>query len=96
MRNERSPQTLGQTALHRAAVALVQYYAALRLSAGAATTLLPPDVRAQPAPIVRSARVELYDGFDRREIIIQSGRPHVITIDLVSATQHDPPACYPN
>jgi hypothetical protein len=59
---------------------LVQYYTALRLSAGAAIVVLPFDTPQPRVPIVRAADMTGASGFDRREIIVQAGRISVVTL----------------
>lgn len=71
---------------------LVQYYTALRLSAGAALLLLPFDPPQQRAPIVRAANMTGPSGFDRREIIIQAGRISVVTLPQESERAPAQPA----
>jgi hypothetical protein len=83
--------TLARTALNRAATTLVRYYAALQLSAGAATEVLPIELQPDRPPIVRSSHTALPGGFDRREIIVRSGRSLVITVDVARAQHRDSP-----
>ncbi len=61
---------------------LVQYYTALRLSAGAALMFLPFETPNLRAPIVRAAQTDGPVGFDRREVIVTSGRVSVVTLPL--------------
>ncbi len=61
---------------------LVQYYTALRLSAGAAVMYLPFETPRPRAPIVRAAETDGPAGFDRREVIVESGRISVVTLPL--------------
>ena len=63
---------------------LVRYYTALRLSAGAALLFLPFEAPSQRAPVVRAAVTDGPAGFDRREIIVHSGRVSVVTLPLSS------------
>lgn len=61
---------------------LVQYYTALRISAGAAMVYLPFDTPRPRVPIVRAAETLGPAGFDRREVIVQAGRISVVTLPL--------------
>ncbi len=63
---------------------LIQYYTALRLSAGAAMLFLPFETPEQRAPIVRAAETSGPAGFDRRETIVQAGMVSVVTLPLSS------------
>jgi hypothetical protein len=63
---------------------LVQYYTALRLSAGAALLFLPYEPPAERAPIVRQSSMSGPGGFDRREVIERAGRVSVVTLPLSS------------
>lgn len=63
---------------------LVQYYTALRLSAGAAILVLPFETPSPRVPIVRAADTVGPAGFDRREVIVASGRISVVTLPLAS------------
>lgn len=92
----RPHQPIARGALDRAALAVVRYYAAIRLSAGAATALLPLDLRPERPPIVRASQTQLPDGFDRREVIMRSGRPLVITVDAVHAEPRNATRFSPN
>lgn len=70
---------------------LIQYYTALRLSAGAAMLYLPFETPEPRAPVVRSAETSGPSGFDRREVIVQSGRVSVVTLPLSSQRASDHP-----
>lgn len=70
---------------------LIQYYTALRLSAGAAMLYLPFETPEPRAPVVRSAETSGPSGFDRREVIVQSGRVSVVTLPLSSQRASDQP-----
>lgn len=61
---------------------LVQYYTALRLSAGAALSVFPFETPVSRAPIVRAAETTGPAGFDRREIIVVADRVSVVTMPL--------------
>jgi hypothetical protein len=63
---------------------LIQYYTALRLSAGAAMLFLPFETPEQQAPVVRAAETTGPGGFDRRETIVRSGRVSVVTLPMSS------------
>jgi hypothetical protein len=63
---------------------LVQYYTALRLSAGAALLFLPDELPTDRAPIVRQSSMSGPGGFDRREIIVRAGKVGVVTLPLSS------------
>jgi hypothetical protein len=65
--------------MKRATRAIISYYAALRLSAAAATVVLP-DERRERAPIVRAADRVLCGGFDQRELISSGSRTLVVTV----------------
>ena len=71
--------------LARVGRSMVRYYAAMRISAGAAVTLLPVDPPRDRTPIVRASDNELPDGFDRREVIVRSGRRYVVTLPADAA-----------
>lgn len=68
-------------AFHRCAVMVIRYYAALRISAAAATALLPVDLRLDRPPIVRQSHNTPPGEFDRRELIQRRGQTFVITVD---------------
>ncbi|HEX5167318.1 MAG TPA: hypothetical protein VFV93_18060 [Thermomicrobiales bacterium] len=59
---------------------LVQYYTALRLSAGAAMLLLPFEAPEPRTPVVRASDMTGPSGFDRREMIVQAGRVSIVTM----------------
>jgi hypothetical protein len=63
-----------------AARTVVRYYAALRLSAGAATALFPVHMIEDRPPLVRTINESLVGGFDRRELIEHHGSTHVVTL----------------
>lgn len=63
---------------------LVQYYTALRLSAGAALLVFPFETPGTRPPIVRSSETEGPSGFDRREVIQTADRVSVVTMPLDS------------
>lgn len=65
---------------------VVRYYAAVRISAGAAVTILPFDLPRDRTPIVRAAGSVLSDGFDRREVIEHAGRRFVVTLPQQTVT----------
>jgi hypothetical protein len=65
--------------MYRAARTLVQYYAALRLSAAAATLVLPAEARDRP-PVVRYTDQRLPRGFDRREVIFDGSQTLIVTL----------------
>jgi hypothetical protein len=67
-----------------AARAVVRYYAALRLSAGAATALLPVHMTEDRPPLVRTVKEPLVGGFDRRELVEHHGSTHVVTLPTSS------------
>ena len=71
---------------------LVQYYTALRLSAGAATLFLPFEAPSPRAPVVRAAETLGAAGFDRREVIVSGGRVSVVTLPWsLRHTRNQPP-----
>jgi hypothetical protein len=61
---------------------LIQYYTALRLSAGAAMLYLPFETPEPRVPVVRAAETSGPEGFDRREVIVQAGQVSVVTLPL--------------
>lgn len=73
---------VGAEVMSRFSRTLVQYYTALRLSAGAAMLVLPFETPSPRVPIVRAADTVGPAGFDRREVIVQSGRICVVTLPL--------------
>jgi hypothetical protein len=75
--------------------ALVGYYVALRISAGAVTTWLPFEPRADPSPIVRASRQQFQGGFDIREIVGSPSRPHVVTLPASFDSQPERQRQYP-
>lgn len=79
-------------ALDRAAMTVVRYYAALRLSAGSATLILPANLQRERPPIVRASPRRLPGGYDRREVAVMSGRLLVVTIDAEHSAARDAPA----
>jgi hypothetical protein len=85
LKDSRTHQVVARAALSRAAIAIVRYYAALRLSAGAATALLPLDMQPARPPIIRASRNRVQGGFDRREIVYRSGKPFIVTVDAERA-----------
>ena len=70
---------------------LIQYYTALRLSAGAAMLYLPFETPEPRVPVVRAAETTGPDGFDRREVIVRAGRISVVTMPLSSQRAPDQP-----
>jgi hypothetical protein len=70
---------------------LIQYYTALRLSAGAAMLYLPFETPEPRVPVVRSAETSGPDGFDRREVIVHGGRISVVTLPLAPQRASDQP-----
>jgi hypothetical protein len=70
---------------------LIQYYTALRLSAGAAMLFLPFEAPTPRAPIVRAADTAGPSGFDRREVIHQAGRVSVVTLPLAQQQASNQP-----
>jgi hypothetical protein len=70
---------------------LIQYYTALRLSAGAAMLFLPFETPEPRVPVVRTAETTGPDGFDRREVIIHAGRVSVVTLPLAPQRASDHP-----
>jgi hypothetical protein len=70
---------------------LVQYYTALRLSAGAAMLYLPFETPEPRVPVVRAAETCGPDGFDRREVIVHAGRVSVVTLPLSPQRASDQP-----
>ena len=70
---------------------LVEYYTALRLSAGAATLFLPFEAPGPRAPIVRAAETGGPAGFDRREVIMTAGRVSVVTLPFTARQRHGQP-----
>jgi hypothetical protein len=66
--------------LSKVGCTVVRYYMAIRISAGAAVVWLPDNFPPDRTPIVRTSDHALPDGFDRREIIIRSGRQYVVTL----------------
>jgi hypothetical protein len=71
---------------------LIQYYTALRLSAGAAMMFLPFETPEPRVPIVRAAETTGPAGFDRRETIVQAGRISVVTLPLTTQRTSDQPS----
>jgi hypothetical protein len=70
---------------------LIQYYTALRLSAGSAMLYLPFETPEPRVPVVRSAETSGPDGFDRREVIVHGGRISVVTLPLTPQRASDQP-----
>lgn len=64
----------------RARQALIRYYVAVKLSAGAALRVLPIGELPEPIPIVRSDALRHASGFDRRELVERDGTLHVVTL----------------
>lgn len=60
--------------------AALRYYAALRISAAAATLTLPDEPRADKPPVVRHWQARLIGGFDQRETIERYGKSYVVTL----------------
>ena len=74
--------------MQRLSRSLVRYYVALRLSAGAATSLLPFELPRERDAIVRTSRTPLVGGLDPREVIPRSnGLQDIITIPLDHASK---------
>jgi hypothetical protein len=75
---------------------LVQYYMALRLSAGAAMLFLPFETPEPRTPIVRAAETTGPAGFDRREVIVHSGKINVVTLPVGLERAPDQPPIWLN
>jgi hypothetical protein len=67
---------------------IVQYYVALKLSAGAVAPMFDLHLEDQPAPIVRRYRQPGYAHWDAREVVSMGATSAIVTLPIDQSRSH--------